>query len=208
MRRRSSSHETERRALRHGLPRRRHAFAAPAGGGAAARRGAREEVSDPAGRRNHPRGQPRGRHPEALHGWMAAGVKRISVGVQSLADPELSAVGRRHDAAARGAGPLWDGSGPLASGDLILGLPFQTPESFAEASAGRGLGARTLGVPPRGGETEDLRGRPEAPPGALSAGRHPGRPLARDGGDARGSRVWPLRNLQLGAGRPPGARTT
>ncbi|HTD52485.1 MAG TPA: radical SAM protein, partial [Thermoanaerobaculia bacterium] len=34
--------------------------------------------------------------------WREAGVTRVSVGVQSFADAELSAVGRRHDAATAG----------------------------------------------------------------------------------------------------------
>ena len=35
---------------------------------------------------------------EAADAWRAAGVNRVSVGVQSFEDAELSAVGRRHDA--------------------------------------------------------------------------------------------------------------
>ena len=61
----------------------------------------------------------------------------MSVGVQSLADGELSAVGRRHDAArARAALALLAPSGLSVSGDLILGLPGQTRESFLESLAG------------------------------------------------------------------------
>ena len=63
--------------------------------------------------------------------WLAAGVTRVSVGVQSFADRELSAVGRRHDAArAREALELLAGRVPSVSGDLILGLPEQTADSF------------------------------------------------------------------------------
>ncbi|HTO74463.1 MAG TPA: radical SAM family heme chaperone HemW [Thermoanaerobaculia bacterium] len=63
--------------------------------------------------------------------WMAAGVTRVSVGVQSLSDRELAAVGRRHDAArAREALALLAGRVPSLSGDLILGLPEQTAGSF------------------------------------------------------------------------------
>jgi oxygen-independent coproporphyrinogen-3 oxidase len=58
-------------------------------------------------------------------------VTRVSVGVQSFDDRELSAVGRRHDAAAaRRALEILAGAGLSLSGDLILGLPEQTPESF------------------------------------------------------------------------------
>jgi putative oxygen-independent coproporphyrinogen III oxidase len=63
--------------------------------------------------------------------WIDAGVTRVSVGVQSFADRELSAVGRRHDAArAREALATLSGRGLSLSGDLILGLPEQTAESF------------------------------------------------------------------------------
>ena len=74
---------------------------------------------------------------DAPHAWLDAGINRVSVGVQSLADPELAAVGRRHDAnRARAALALLEESGLSTSGDLILGLPFQTPGSFAGSLAG------------------------------------------------------------------------
>jgi oxygen-independent coproporphyrinogen-3 oxidase len=69
--------------------------------------------------------------PAAPRDWAAAGVTRVSVGVQSFDDRELFAVGRRHDAAAaRRALQTVVGAGLSLSGDLILGLPEQTPESF------------------------------------------------------------------------------
>jgi oxygen-independent coproporphyrinogen-3 oxidase len=72
----------------------------------------------------------------AARAWIAAGVNRVSVGVQSLADAELAAVGRRHDAArARGALETLAALGVSVSGDLILGLPEQTPDSFRESLA-------------------------------------------------------------------------
>ncbi|MEX0879917.1 MAG: radical SAM family heme chaperone HemW [Thermoanaerobaculia bacterium] len=75
--------------------------------------------------------------PEAVHAWRAAGVNRISAGIQSLADGELAAVGRRHDALrAREALGLLGASGLSVSGDLILGLPGQTRESFRESLSG------------------------------------------------------------------------
>ncbi len=74
--------------------------------------------------------------PEAARGWLDAGITRISVGVQSFEDRELSAVGRRHDAArAGGALETLARSGLALSGDLILGLPGQTPESFRASLA-------------------------------------------------------------------------
>jgi len=73
----------------------------------------------------------------ALGGWTEAGVNRVSVGVQSLSDVELSAVGRRHDAArARAALAEFAGSGLSVSGDLILGLPGQTRGSFLASLSG------------------------------------------------------------------------
>jgi oxygen-independent coproporphyrinogen-3 oxidase len=70
--------------------------------------------------------------PERLEGYRAAGVNRLSLGVQSLNDRELTLLGRRHDAAAaarvvglaRGAG--FDN----VSLDLMLAIPGQTRASF------------------------------------------------------------------------------
>jgi oxygen-independent coproporphyrinogen-3 oxidase len=69
--------------------------------------------------------------------WLAAGVNRVSVGVQSLEDAELSAVGRRHDASgARCALERLGSSGLSLSADLILGLPEQTAASFRRSIEG------------------------------------------------------------------------
>src|SRR5712692_1731296 len=63
--------------------------------------------------------------------WRDARVTRVSVGVQSFADPELSAVGRRHDSAAALYALETVRRAELSiSGDLILGLPGQSAESF------------------------------------------------------------------------------
>lgn len=68
--------------------------------------------------------------------WRLAGVTRVSVGIQSFSDAELSAVGRRHDArAAHAAVETLLATGLSVSGDLILGLPEQTRESFASSAA-------------------------------------------------------------------------
>jgi oxygen-independent coproporphyrinogen III oxidase len=70
--------------------------------------------------------------PEAARAWKEVGVNRISIGLQSFEDVELAAVGRRHDAArAAAALDVLTSAGVAVSGDLILGLPQQTPESFA-----------------------------------------------------------------------------
>jgi len=72
----------------------------------------------------------------AIAAWRSAGVNRVSLGVQSLADRELAAVGRRHDAAgARAALDRLTGAGLSVSGDLILGLPEQTSSSFRASLA-------------------------------------------------------------------------
>jgi oxygen-independent coproporphyrinogen-3 oxidase len=69
--------------------------------------------------------------------WLAAGVNRVSVGVQSLEDVELAAVGRRHDASgARRALERLGASGLSLSADLILGLPEQTAASFRRSIEG------------------------------------------------------------------------
>jgi oxygen-independent coproporphyrinogen-3 oxidase len=68
---------------------------------------------------------------DAVAAWAGAGVTRVSVGVQSFEDAELGAVGRRHDAArAAAALEALTRAGLSVSGDLILGLPGQTPLSF------------------------------------------------------------------------------
>ncbi|MBQ6947480.1 MAG: radical SAM family heme chaperone HemW, partial [Clostridia bacterium] len=60
------------------------------------------------------------------------GVNRLSFGVQSLCDTELSAIGRLHNAmmAHHAIGLAADCGFTNLSADLIYGLPGQTPESF------------------------------------------------------------------------------
>jgi oxygen-independent coproporphyrinogen-3 oxidase len=100
--------------------------------------------------------------------WIGAGVNRVSVGVQSLEDRELAAVGRRHDAArAREAVEALVAAGLSVSGDLILGLPEQTARSFlasAEELAGSGVehvSVYLLEIEKSRGMEEDRRARPE-----------------------------------------------
>jgi putative oxygen-independent coproporphyrinogen III oxidase len=67
---------------------------------------------------------------ERARALLDAGVNRLSIGVQSLADDRLRFLGRLHDAAgAREAvlGALSAGM-PRVSADLIFGLPGQSPE--------------------------------------------------------------------------------
>jgi len=68
---------------------------------------------------------------DALDAWRGLGVNRVSIGVQSFHDAELTAIGRIHDAArAREAVAMAAASGVRTNLDLILGLPHQTEESF------------------------------------------------------------------------------
>jgi putative oxygen-independent coproporphyrinogen III oxidase len=82
--------------------------------------------------------------PEAIAFWRTLGVNRLSIGVQSLHDAELRAIGRVHDAnRARDATGDAVASGIRTSIDLILGLPMQTGESFRrsiEEATGSGIG--------------------------------------------------------------------
>jgi oxygen-independent coproporphyrinogen-3 oxidase len=70
---------------------------------------------------------------ERRDAWKRSGVNRVSLGVQSLEDAELSAVGRRHDAeGARLAIECLATADLSLSADLILGLPEQTATTFRE----------------------------------------------------------------------------
>ncbi|NXY77035.1 RSAD1 protein, partial [Glareola pratincola] len=71
--------------------------------------------------------------PQRLAGFRAAGVNRLSVGVQSLDDAELRLLGREHTAAeARGAVEAARGLFPgRTSIDLIFGLPGQSRGAWA-----------------------------------------------------------------------------
>lgn len=65
--------------------------------------------------------------------WKQAGVNRVSMGVQSLDDNELKAIGRRHDSAtARRAYATLRRYFDNISLDLMFGLPGQTPESLRQ----------------------------------------------------------------------------
>jgi oxygen-independent coproporphyrinogen-3 oxidase len=70
--------------------------------------------------------------PQRAEAWAAAGINRISLGVQSFSDVELKAAGRIHRRAdVYCAVPLLHAAGIRnISFDLIAGLPHQTPESW------------------------------------------------------------------------------
>jgi len=70
--------------------------------------------------------------PDSIGAWRELGVTRLSVGVQSLHDSELRPLGRLHgrEGALSAASAAME-SGLRASVDVIIGLPGQTPDSFA-----------------------------------------------------------------------------
>ncbi len=71
---------------------------------------------------------------EALLQLRESGINRISVGVQSLCDSELKALGRRHDSntAIRAIERANAAGFSDISADLMLGIPQQTSESLAQ----------------------------------------------------------------------------
>ena len=105
---------------------------------------------------------------ERAWAWREAGVGRVSLGVQSFSDRELSAVGRRHDAegARRALGILRD-TGFSVSADLILGLPEQTAAGFRSSvdelvASGVGhVSVYLLEIEKSKSLEEDRRSRPE-----------------------------------------------
>ncbi len=72
---------------------------------------------------------------EKAAGWVAAGINRVSFGVQSFSDKELAAVGRMHRRAdIYRAVPILREVGIRNIGfDLIAGLPHQTKESWKQS---------------------------------------------------------------------------
>ncbi|MBC8164454.1 MAG: radical SAM family heme chaperone HemW [Bryobacteraceae bacterium] len=73
--------------------------------------------------------------PAIVQAWVKTGINRVSLGVQSFVSQELSRTGRRHNAVTVAS----DVALLLSAGitnfniDLIAGLPWQTPESWAES---------------------------------------------------------------------------
>lgn len=64
--------------------------------------------------------------------WRGCGINRVSMGVQSLQDAELRAIGRRHDAASavQAFETLRDAGFQNISLDIMFGLPGQTPDTL------------------------------------------------------------------------------
>jgi oxygen-independent coproporphyrinogen-3 oxidase len=72
--------------------------------------------------------------PDAVAAWRALGVNRLSIGVQSFHDDELSAISRVHDRdRAIDAVRIAVAAGLRTNLDLMLGLPQQTARSFRES---------------------------------------------------------------------------
>ncbi len=74
---------------------------------------------------------------ESLAGWQESRINRLSIGIQSLNDTELTALGRDHTAAEALSGlELAISTGSFAlSCDLMYGLPGQTLKSWGETLA-------------------------------------------------------------------------
>ena len=70
---------------------------------------------------------------DRFRGYRAAGVNRVSLGVQALNDRDLKFLGRLHDvASARAAIEIARATFPRLSFDLIYARPGQTPDAWAE----------------------------------------------------------------------------
>jgi oxygen-independent coproporphyrinogen-3 oxidase len=70
---------------------------------------------------------------QALDAWLACGINRVSLGVQSFVDTELRQVGRKHtaDTVAKDLALLRAAGIDNLNIDLIAGLPGQTADSWA-----------------------------------------------------------------------------
>ena len=79
--------------------------------------------------------QPRRRHPpETLAGFYAAGVNRLSFGVQSARDAQLRRLGRLHTAAGAAQALAWARAAGFRDlcGDIMLALPGYSNAEFDE----------------------------------------------------------------------------
>jgi oxygen-independent coproporphyrinogen-3 oxidase len=78
---------------------------------------------------------PGGLTAELIRLWVDVGLNRVSLGVQSFVQAELSRTGRKHtaDVVAREIFLLRDGGIDAINVDLIAGLPGQTRSSWAES---------------------------------------------------------------------------
>lgn len=72
--------------------------------------------------------------PSRLAAWREMGINRLSIGMQSAQEEELSALGRRHSPqdAARAVRAAAEAGIENLSLDIMLGIPGQTPESLRQ----------------------------------------------------------------------------
>ena len=137
-------------------------------------------------------GNPSDLSPERLAGLRAAGVNRLSVGVQSFVDRELRLLGRRHDAERPAQVVAWARAAGFdnLSLDLMVGIPAQTDGSFAASLA------RALELTPDHLSLYLL----EVHPGSEIDGLRRERPRLFAGEEAQRRRYLQLRERLLGAG--------
>ncbi len=132
--------------------------------------------------------------PERPARLAALGVRRLSIGVQSLSDRTLARLGRPHDAAsARRALSRVAAAKIPFSADLLLGAPGDPPEAFArDAAEIAALGARHLSL--------YALSYPEGTPLArdLAEGR-----IAASGPDAEAARLESAHEAAAALGLPP-----
>ncbi|MEM8853857.1 MAG: radical SAM family heme chaperone HemW [Pseudomonadota bacterium] len=161
-----------------------------------------------------------------FEGYRAAGVNRLSLGVQSLNDEALIALGRRHDAAtARAALNLAQRIFPSVSADLIYARPGQTLQAWHDeltqmlSLCGDHLSLYQLTIEPdtrffdlaKAGRltipeddaAADLFDLTEALTGAAGFGRYEVSNHARPGAEAKHNLVYWRGGTYVGAG--PGA---
>jgi len=74
---------------------------------------------------------------DQVRAWRAAGINRVSLGVQSFVKPELARTGRRHDAEIVAANIALLRAEGISNFnvDLIAGLPGQTPATWRQSLA-------------------------------------------------------------------------
>ena len=146
-----------------------------------------------------------------FRGYRAAGVNRVSLGVQALDDAALKELGRLHTAQeALEAVAVARAAFERYSFDLIYARPRQTPQAWAEelkraiAEAAEHLSLYQLTIEPETPIRDAARRRQ-----ARHAGRrHRARALRHDAGDLRQRRAAGLRSLEPRAAGRASAGTT
>ena len=134
-----------------------------------------------------------------FRGYRAAGVNRVSLGVQSLDDADLRALGRLHTAKeALAAIDVARATFERCSFDMIYARPGQTLQAWrAELSAGAGAGGpASVALPADDRAGDALRGAARARQAARARRRDGPRSLRADPGADRASGAAGLRDLQ------------